>query len=316
MENINTTRIGLKTKYWLYEVYGPAVLLIILLTIGFLKLGDGLYGLFVFGFIVSFLILFSGIRKGKNTYLIFDTSGLQFRENQRSFSFNWDEIKAVRASDNTANKFIHIYTDEQTAYIPYRFFDHELVLTSLRKILPEGAFNQEAYQKTAQYIEWQKANWSEFSILEQRLKVYCNRYERWLGIVGVGFGTAYSAYLYSAGEYIGALIIGIIIVGSGLFLLLSSLVWIEATDQEIAVQVLFRQKSMLWEDIQEIYVNSRQGITILKSQEEKLILPKSTGWAGKDREQLIRLFNYKIEATGIEPKENQKAHWFFGKNKS
>jgi len=299
-------------RHWIVGVGAWGVFIFVAPIVGIYIWEERFYWIAVLCFLFGIYRIIVGVKKGVNNQIIFQATGIECSFGKEDLSIRWEDIEAIQVIDQSYEKLIMIYTDQEEIGITHPFFNKKEVLQQLNQYVSPDKFSPQALQPLLQ--EYYKALNREFANLPQPLKVSHLGFEKFFGIVALLGGVGCAALFYFWNNLDTALFFGPLFGGLGLILIIISLGSIEATNQEIKYRSPIRQISMRWEDIRQIYINSDNGLLALVSDEGRLVL-KPGSWTGKNKEQILRLLVYKLEILGIEPKESIKISFWYSKMK-
>jgi hypothetical protein len=313
--NYQEKTLRTSSRYWLQEIGAIFLFMIILPIFGIYYWGERFYVIGVLGLIVGIPYLVTELLATRKRLITFSTSEITVKIGKETVQQSWKTIQAVKFSGKGVSRNITLFGQEQNLYIPCKYFNEIELTNFLKEYLPLDVFQPKAYQKTQQFLNWQDSVYKRISSLDRTLKVSLGKSERVIGIFGICMGVfTASIFYFSAKDNSGALFMGTLFGGLGLFLLILSLGWIEGDNESITVRTLFMRHEFFWSKLQEIYVESNRGVTALVCDENRLILPSVTHWSGKDKELLFELVSFKLEASKIEAIENGKILYWRSKN--
>ena len=300
-------------KYWLSDVIALLVFLVILSIIGLALRIEVYFEISIVAIVIGIPTIFMMLKRALSNQVIFYKNRIEGKIDRGNFNICWGDIGAVQIHDQETRKFIILHTNETAVYIPYRYFDENEVLEELKRYVPLEKFEKGSLQNLPKYRDWQISSSKEFSGLTENLKVTQSGFEKWLGFASLAFGIFMAVISYNNSDPMGMICSGTLFGGCGIVLIFLTLGSIEANNQEISLKLPYRHVSMYWEEIREIYTNTNQGVVALVSENGRLMV-KPSGWSGKDKDQLYRLLQFKIEKSGVVPKESQKILFWMSKN--
>lgn len=313
--NVNETKI-IKTSanYWTREIGGTLLFLIILPVFAVLYWGAKFYFLGGLAVIIGTIYLFRNLRPTHNAKIIFDLS--EIKGNVEGFAFvqRWNDIKAVSFSGQGTTSLLTIGTENHILQIPCRFFDKKELEKELRTHLPSEVFDPLAFQKLPQVQRFEQERKSQFDNLYEPLKVSVGKSEKIIGGISLFFSVFMLSLLLFPIDKTGPLFIAIIFGGLGLVLIVFSIGSIEANRETIILRMIFREYELSWNTLREVYINLNNHTIVLTGDKCRILLPSTTSWSGKDREQLYELISMKIENSEIRPQQGTKPLYWRSKN--
>ena len=307
-------KIKTSSRYWVEEIGGTFVALIIFPIFAIIYWGGRFYFLGTLSLLLGIFSLIRGIRPAYNSQILFTDSKISGQIGKFTFSELKEDIKAVQFSGHKRNSRLAIWTDKNIVQIPCKYFDEKKLDKLLKEHLPSEVFNPLAYEKFPQLQEWQNERVKQFSNLYEPLKVSLGKSEQIIGGISIFFSLIMVVLLYFNQGSIIPIILIIFFGGLGLFLILWSIGKIEATNEGILLRTIFAEHALSWHDLKEIYVNSNKRIIALVGDKCRIVLPSPTSWSGKDRERLYEFLEYKLETSKIQSVESKEHLYWRSKN--
>lgn len=312
--NSNKEIIKTSSRFWIEEIGGIFAVLIVFPIFGIFYWGKGFYFISGLGLIVGVLNLLREFPFAYNSQLIFSNSEINGQIGKFHFSESRENIKAVQLSGSKATSLLTLWTEKNIIRIPCKYFDQKRLNELLKEYLPLDVFRPFAYKKLPQFQEWQNEKIKQYSNLQEPLKVSLGKSEQFIGGISLFFSLIMVVLLYFNKGNIIPITLIIFFGGLGLFLILLSIGKIEATNDYILVRNLFTEHELVWQELQEVYVDSNKHIMALVGNKSRIILASPASWSGKNRERLYEFIEHKIEISKIEVTESRKHLFWRSKN--
>jgi hypothetical protein len=313
--NANQTKIfKTSTKYWLQEIGGILLFLVIFPMFAILHWGAKFYLLGFLAILVGILYLFRDIRSVYGAEIIINDA--EIKGNVEGFAFvqSWSEVKAVAFSGHGTTSLLLIGSENGVLQISSRFFDRKELEKELKEYLPSDVFDPLAFQRLSQTQRLEQERKRQFDNLREPLKVTWGKSEKTIGSISIFFGFFMVGLSIFSVDKTGPLILAAFLVGLGLFLIVFSIGTIEASNETVVLKTVFQEYELPWNTLREVYINLHNHTIVLTSDKCRIILPSTTSWSGQDREKLYELINVKIETIGISPIKGTKPLYWRSKN--
>lgn len=313
--NANETKI-IKTSvnYWTQEIGSTLLFLIVLPVFAILYWGAKFYFLGGLAFLIGIINLFRNLRPAYNAKIVFDSSKIKGNVEGFAFVQQWNDIKAVSFSGQGTTSLLTIGTENHVLQIPSRFFDKKDLEKEFRTHLPSEVFDPLAFQRLPQVQKYEQDRKSQFDNLYEPLKVSVGKSEKVVGGISLLFCVFMLSLLLFPIDKTGPLFIATIFGGLGLVLIVFSIGTIEANSETIILRMIFWEYELSWNTLREVYINLHNHTIVLTGDKCRILLPSTTSWSGKDREQLYELISVKIENSEIQPQQGTKPLYWRSKN--
>jgi hypothetical protein len=309
-ENQEPIILKLTKRFWIVNVGGMFGFLILMVVLGYSYQTQRFLYISLLGGLFWLSIIYRFVKKSKKFHLIFSADKIIGEIDKQAINIHWVDIKAVKLHNSGSRKYFSLSTELEDFFIPTLYFDEDLLQANLSRLAPKEAWNEDAYHKTKNYQH--RKTGKEFSQLTQKLKVSGNSAERWIGVVFLVLGFIIGIISFDGSSISDLIWIAAIFVLPSTILILFSLKWVEATNHEITIRALVREVTLDWSSIRNVYKERSSGVFALVSDSGRIII-RPNRWSGKDTDQLLNLFNYKLETMGLEPTEKYRILFWWSK---